>query len=273
VVDDGSTDSTPDVLRGFGNRITAVRQDNAGAAMARNKAVSLSHGKYLAFLDADDVWLPGRLARTVELLERKPGAVMAFGDYICVDHSRTRSERVSAGRAPTHQDLLRHSWSILPSAVTMRRTAFAAVGGFSEGFQGCGGEDSFMWLRVSEYGAIEYVSEALMVYRGSAPSAVSLKYEKSRRTFIRLARQRYGDAAEGCIRESSGYFAGLCMAAASEELEAGNLGGALRMIGRAMRYRPLVMLNRPIAARLFRAENFRRLLRSLRGRAASEAAK
>ncbi|HVA80763.1 MAG TPA: glycosyltransferase family 2 protein, partial [Candidatus Binataceae bacterium] len=144
VVDDGSTDSTPDVLRGFGNRITAVRQDNAGAAMARNKAVSLSHGKYLAFLDADDVWLPGRLARTVELLERKPGAVMAFGDYICVDHSRTRSERVSAGRAPTHQDLLRHSWSILPSAVTMRRTAFAAVGGFSEGFQGCGGEDSFM---------------------------------------------------------------------------------------------------------------------------------
>ena len=194
---------------------------------------------------------------------------MAFCDYIRVDHFGRCSSSVSVGRAPTHQDLLKNSWGILPSAVTMRRSAFEAVGGFPEEFEGCGGEDPFMWLRVTEYGAVEYVSEPLMVHRGSAPSAVVSKYEKGRQTFIRLARQRYGDSAEGCIRESSGYFAGMCLVAASEELEAGNLRGALRMIGRAMRYRPLVMFRPQIVGRILRVKNLLLLTRSLRSRSAS----
>ena len=62
VVDDGSTDRTPEVLRSFGERITALRQNNAGAAVARNTAMQLAKGEFLAFLDADNLCCPTNCA-------------------------------------------------------------------------------------------------------------------------------------------------------------------------------------------------------------------
>jgi glycosyltransferase involved in cell wall biosynthesis len=274
VVDDGSTDETPRLLEKYGDSIRVIHQTNGGLCAARNAGLAVAKGEFIALLDADDVWLGGRLERTVSALARNPRAVLAFCDYISIRNCGTPIASVAAGRAPSHMDFLQRGWPIVPSAVTIRRSALDRVHGFCEEFKGAaGGEDQYMWLMLSESGDFEYVAASLVRHRRDPAARLVEKYEAGRQTFIRLARQRYGGAAEGCIRESSGYFAGLCMAAASEELEAGNLGGALRMMGRALRYRPLAMLNRPIAARLFRVENFRRLARSIRGRAASEAAK
>ncbi len=60
VVDDGSTDQTPDVVRPLGSPVRYLRQDNQGLAAARNNGFQASCGKYVAFLDSDDLWLPGR---------------------------------------------------------------------------------------------------------------------------------------------------------------------------------------------------------------------
>ena len=66
VVDDGSTDDTEQVLRNYAGRVVAVRQEHAAQGSARNRAIRLSRSSYVAFLDADDEWLPTKLERQIE---------------------------------------------------------------------------------------------------------------------------------------------------------------------------------------------------------------
>lgn len=72
VVDDGSTDDTLEILKTYGSRITLVSQNNAGAAAARNHAARLATGDLLAFLDADDIWHPQKLALQADIFMRNP---------------------------------------------------------------------------------------------------------------------------------------------------------------------------------------------------------
>ena len=72
VVDDGSTDGTLAILEGYGDRITVLKQAHKQQAIARNLAAKNSRGEFIAFLDADDSWLPEKLARCVEVLDRDP---------------------------------------------------------------------------------------------------------------------------------------------------------------------------------------------------------
>jgi glycosyltransferase involved in cell wall biosynthesis len=72
VVDDGSTDGTFALLEGYGNRIRAIHQSNCGVALARNAAIEQAKGDYVAFLDADDEWLPEKLEIQVGVLRSMP---------------------------------------------------------------------------------------------------------------------------------------------------------------------------------------------------------
>jgi len=85
VVDDGSTDRTPEVLASFGDAIRVIRQENAGPAVATTTGIEAASGRYIALLDADDVWLPDRLARTVALLEAQPEVGLVHSDMRVVD--------------------------------------------------------------------------------------------------------------------------------------------------------------------------------------------
>src|SRR5690242_3384038 len=69
VVDDGSTDDTCGIVTSYGSTVTLVRQSNAGAAVARNEGMRRARGEYVALLDADDVWLPGKLKAQVGHLQ------------------------------------------------------------------------------------------------------------------------------------------------------------------------------------------------------------
>lgn len=85
VVDDGSTDETPQILASFGDAITVIRQQNAGPAVATNRAIAQARGRYVSLLDADDEWLPDKLARHVALLEAHPEIGLVHGDMEVID--------------------------------------------------------------------------------------------------------------------------------------------------------------------------------------------
>ena len=72
VVDDGSSDRSPEIARSFGDRVTCVRQDNSGASAARSTGIRHASGTFVGFLDADDLWEPTKTARQVERLSGDP---------------------------------------------------------------------------------------------------------------------------------------------------------------------------------------------------------
>ena len=79
VVDDGSTDQTAEIARGFGNRIRYIHQENAGSAVARNQGINAAAGEWVAFLDADDSWLPEHLERCWEVISKDRTLVWSAG--------------------------------------------------------------------------------------------------------------------------------------------------------------------------------------------------
>jgi glycosyltransferase involved in cell wall biosynthesis len=257
VVDDGSTDGTPQILERYENSIRVIRQSNAGAAAARNAGVAATKGEYLAFLDADDLWLPGRLSRTLAALQDSPQAVLSFCDYLLVDKCGKVLHRNFVGRAPSHRDLLQGGCPILPSAVTIRRTAYESVGGFNEHLRA--GEDPYLWLVLSERGSFQYVPEQLVLYRYGSAATAFVKYEPSRRTFERLVKARYGSKADGMLRHSDGYFGSLALAGALEEFDQQNFARAATLLRSAISYRAILLFNPKLLAKLFRAHNLRRL--------------
>lgn len=94
VVDDGSTDGTPDVLSARASEVRAVRQPQAGSAAAVNRGVEIARGSLLAFLDADDLWTPDKLERQIEVMATE-GPALVFG-YVRQFHSPELSERERA---------------------------------------------------------------------------------------------------------------------------------------------------------------------------------
>ena len=81
IVDDGSTDATPEKVRGFGEKVVYLRQENAGVSAARNAGVAAASGEWLAFLDADDFYYPERLRWHADWIARDPQLDFLTGDY------------------------------------------------------------------------------------------------------------------------------------------------------------------------------------------------
>ena len=95
VVDDGSTDGTADVVAGFGDRLRYVHQPNAGCSAARNLGIRESNGDLIAFLDADDLWLPGKLDRQAAEFDSRPelDACFTFAVNFWIEELQDEAER------------------------------------------------------------------------------------------------------------------------------------------------------------------------------------
>ena len=87
VINDGSTDNTVQALAPFRDRICLLQQKNAGAAAARNAGLRVARGELVAFLDADDWWVPSRLSVQLAALKSFPAAGMVFSDFAIADHT------------------------------------------------------------------------------------------------------------------------------------------------------------------------------------------
>ena len=85
MVDDGSTDSTGEVVRRLGGEIRYVQQARSGVSAARNRGAAEATAEYLAFLDADDTWLPDKLKSQQEAFGSIPGSCFCYGGYHITD--------------------------------------------------------------------------------------------------------------------------------------------------------------------------------------------
>ncbi len=87
VIDDGSTDDTVMKLKRYGDKIKYLYQENRGSSRARNVGLSSSCGEFIAYLDADDIWLPGKLSLQVKLMKELPEVGLVFSDFSAIDEN------------------------------------------------------------------------------------------------------------------------------------------------------------------------------------------
>lgn len=176
VVDDGSTDNTAEVLAGFGQRIVVVRQPNSGVAAARNCGMQTARGELIALLDADDLWLPGKLRKQVEYLSAHPelGGVYcawrewrsdANGEFTVPHLSSHDTER--AGIEPQGSGWLYNKLFLDPiihtTTLLMRREIMEQVGKFDHALRR--GQDYDYWFRMSRLAPIHKLNAVLSLYR------------------------------------------------------------------------------------------------------------
>lgn len=166
VVDDGSQDGTASVAASF-PEVLLVKQDNQGPSAARNTGIANVTQPWVAFLDADDVWLPDKLTRQLAASARHPSAVLLAGDWV-----RTFDESGAARsttRTATASETLMGYGDVLvlnrfqTSTVLVRTEVLRACGGFDPALDGA--EDWDMWLRCAARGEIVKLDIPLVIYR------------------------------------------------------------------------------------------------------------
>jgi len=166
VVDDGSTDDTPEVLASYGDRIHAIRQQNGGVGSARNAGVAAARGEYIAFLDSDDIWLPEKLAKEIALFESDPELGLVHCGIERFDQSGPLSVSLSGMEGWIAPDLLRLDSEVIVAAGStpmLPRRVIEEIGGFDTRLPPS--EDWDFCYRVCSRYRVGFVPEVLVRYR------------------------------------------------------------------------------------------------------------
>jgi glycosyltransferase involved in cell wall biosynthesis len=167
VVDDGSTDETAEVLRVYEGRIRVLRRPNRGVAAARNAGAAVASGELLAFLDADDAWLPAKLERQTARFGVEPGIGLVHCGVMEVDgRGRQLRARLDGMEGWVSTEMLLFRRGVIlggGSAAVIRRAAFLDVGGFDEALSTSADWD--LYYRVARRYPVGFVPEVLVRYR------------------------------------------------------------------------------------------------------------
>ncbi len=166
VVDDCSGEEYTEQYRLPENATLICHSRNAGPARARNTGIKASRGKYIAFMDGDDIWLPEKLGIQVRALKNNPGAGLVFCHYKAVDEQLNPIGGETKPRASLRDPLKKLCRGCIirsPSCVLARRDAIAECGWFDEHI--FGGEDWDYWLRMASRYEIVPLPDQLVLYR------------------------------------------------------------------------------------------------------------
>ena len=194
VVDDGSTDDSAAIARSYGPQVTVITQANRGVSGARNTGLAAAQAPYIALLDQDDVWQPGKLARQLGLIDAHPEVGIVFTDmrlerpdgtvvedgFLLATEGYAALERSPLGDnafmlPPSLGEAVVRFNFISPSTTLLRRQAVSEVGGFDEAFRYC--DDAECWMRLLSRWRGIAIQECLvlcLVWEGNA----SLRWDK-----------------------------------------------------------------------------------------------
>lgn len=235
IVDDASTDSTPEVLSRYGDRIRVIRMERncGGPALPRNAGMKAATGHYIAFLDGDDLFVPGKLAEQAAFLEARPDVALVFSNFRNFDErdARPRPDELS-GHGDFHRlrkEKVGERWYVLPEretyetligdnfigtcTVMLRRSVLETVGDFDDFRRS---EDIAYWFRISRRCTFGYVDAVLCRRRlhggniSASPEALSAKieiYRREKRMPMSPAARRMLGRMMGKLHYSIGFIA------------------------------------------------------------------
>jgi glycosyltransferase involved in cell wall biosynthesis len=241
VVDDGSEEDLRSVVEPFGPAVRHLRTERGGAARARNAGVAAARTDLVAFLDSDDLWLPEHLARTVDVLRRRPEVVLVYHDTLSVDHAgRPAPPRKRRPRPSGSVTEALFAYDVVPTpSVVCRRQTLLQAGGFDPAV--VPSEDYDLWLRMSLLGAFACVDEPLMLRRRHAGN-ISRQHRVRNEIVRAVLKERFWrqPAARRAIRESRAYavLAKAFYRSGRALLRGGWNTSARRFLRRSLQYRP-----------------------------------
>jgi glycosyltransferase involved in cell wall biosynthesis len=181
VVDDGSTDGTPEVVEPYGNRIRYFQKKNEGPSSARNFGATKASGEALAFIDSDDIWEPNKLDVQMGFLDSHSEIkLVSCRGYVLGSKGKARS----SGRKDLSGDLFLELYQrsfINTSSVVLARDCFFQAGTFDESIRTA--EDYDLWLRVARQFPIAYLDIPLVGIRKHADELRKNKVELRRNAF------------------------------------------------------------------------------------------
>lgn len=167
-VDDGSSDDSIDIARSFDGRVILVQQPNSGPAAARNRGVAEAKGEWIAFLDADDLWVPEKLEKQLHAMSNREWSYTDSRFMGGVNDGKQDSDLNEKPSGNVIEKLICGNF-ISTSSVLLRRNIFNEVGGFDENLRSI--EDWDLWIRIASRYPISYVPDPLLKYRVHSISA------------------------------------------------------------------------------------------------------
>ncbi|WP_114689330.1 glycosyltransferase family 2 protein [Polynucleobacter necessarius] len=181
IVDDGSGDDTESIVKTFSDpRIIYCYQPNSGRSIARNNAIAIARGKYIAFIDSDDMYLPRKLEIQYRLLERTPSTDMVYTSAKCINRDGSylsQNYRATiSGAIYTSIAFFRPVTIILPT-VMLRKSIFNQIGNFDQNMNRF--EDTDMWRRVSKVSHIVALPEFTCLIRTHEQNSLATQDPRS----------------------------------------------------------------------------------------------
>lgn len=217
VVDDGSTDNTPEILESY-QQICVVRQDHRGVSAARNAGIARAAGRLITFLDSDDLWLPGKLSAQVAFFNTHSDALICQTEEIWIKNgTRVNPKKRHKKYSGMIFERCLELCIVSPSAVMMRRCLFNETGGFDETLPVC--EDYDIWLRVACRFPVYLIEAPLVIKRGGHPDQLSRRCCMDRFRIHALKKilesdllsSRQYSAADGALKKKCAIYAAGCL--------------------------------------------------------------
>ena len=239
VVDDGSSDEneTQRTLSGYGDRIRAFFRPQGGASAARNFGMQAARGGWIAFLDDDDVWLPAKIERQMNIVADNPNVGLVYcSDYAVDENLRVLYTREAApeNRGDVFERLLMKNF-IFTSCVIARKDAVERANYMRSDLRFA--QDWDLWLKISVHATVDFVTEPLVLYRQSAVGCLTRDMSATEkllelRTIVDGNRSLVSDRVYSCARQQ------VELQWASSSLKEGKNGQAFLHSMRAIRCQP-----------------------------------
>ena len=175
VVDDGSTDNTCQIIKNYNTKITYIFQENKGPSAARNLGILHANGKYISFLDSDDIWKKHKLRVQIDTIIKNPDIKINYTQEIWIRNGiRINQKKIHSKHDGWIFEQCLPLCIISPSSVIIHREIFNKTGLFDENLIVC--EDYDLWLRISADYPIKYIEKPLIIKYGGHSDQLSHQF-------------------------------------------------------------------------------------------------